>query len=64
VVCPPAPSSRSSPTELRWKAATLRILLLDKTGKRSSGLIADMELVVVADGPHAIPWTHTGEVNA
>jgi len=35
-----------------------------KTGKRLSGLIADMELVVVADGPHAIPWTHTGEVNA
>ena len=22
-----------------------------------------MELVVVAGGPHAIPWTHTGEVN-
>jgi non-heme chloroperoxidase len=41
-----------------------RILPFDKTGKRLSGLIADMELVVVADGPHAIPWTHTGEVNA
>ena len=41
-----------------------RILPFDKTGKRLSGLIADMELVVVADGPHAIPWPHTGEVNA
>jgi non-heme chloroperoxidase len=41
-----------------------RILPFDETGKRLSGLIADMELVVVADGPHAIPCTHTGEVNA
>jgi len=41
-----------------------RILPFDKTGKRLSGLIADMELVVVAGGPHAIPWTHTSEVNA
>jgi len=41
-----------------------RILPFDKTGKRLPGLIADMELVVVAGGPHAIPWTHTDEVNA
>ena len=41
-----------------------RILPFDKTGKRLSGLIADMELVVVAGGPHAIPWTHSDEVNA
>jgi non-heme chloroperoxidase len=41
-----------------------RILPFDKTGKRLSGLIADMELVVVEGGPHAIPWTHTEEVNA
>jgi non-heme chloroperoxidase len=41
-----------------------RILPFDKTGKRLSGLIADMELVVVEGGPHAIPWTHTDEVNA
>jgi non-heme chloroperoxidase len=41
-----------------------RILPFDKTGKRLPGLIADMELVVVEGGPHAIPWTHTEEVNA
>jgi non-heme chloroperoxidase len=41
-----------------------RILPFDKTGKRLPGLIADMELVVVAGGPHAIPWTHTDDVNA
>jgi non-heme chloroperoxidase len=41
-----------------------RILPFDKTGKRLPGLIADMELVVVAGGPHAIPWTHSDEVNA
>jgi non-heme chloroperoxidase len=41
-----------------------RILPLDKTAKRLSGLIAGMELVVVEGGPHAIPWTHSEEVNA
>ena len=41
-----------------------RILPFDKTGKRLPGLIADMELVAVEGGPHAIPWTHTEEVNA
>ena len=28
------------------------------------GLIPDVNLVVVEGGPHAIPWTHTDEVNA
>jgi non-heme chloroperoxidase len=41
-----------------------RILPFDKTGRRLSGLIADMELVVIEGGPHAIPWTHADEVNA
>jgi pimeloyl-ACP methyl ester carboxylesterase len=41
-----------------------RILPFDKTGKRLTGLIADMELVVVEGGPHAIPWTHSDQVNA
>jgi non-heme chloroperoxidase len=41
-----------------------RILPIDKTGKRLTGLISDMELVVVEGGPHAIPWTHTDQVNA
>ena len=41
-----------------------RILPFDKTGKRLPGLITDVDLVVVEGGPHAIPWTHTDEVNA
>jgi non-heme chloroperoxidase len=41
-----------------------RVLPFDKTGKRLPGLIADMNLVVVEGGPHAIPWTHTDQVNA
>jgi non-heme chloroperoxidase len=41
-----------------------RILPFDKTGKRLPGLIADVNLVVVEGGPHAIPWTHTDQVNA
>ena len=41
-----------------------RILPFDKTGKRLPGLIADVDLVVVEGGPHAIPWTHTDQVNA
>jgi non-heme chloroperoxidase len=41
-----------------------RILPFDKTGKRLPGLIADLELVVVEGGPHAIPWTHADQVNS
>jgi len=41
-----------------------RVLPFDKTGKRLPGLITDMDLVVVQGGPHAIPWTHTDQVNA
>jgi non-heme chloroperoxidase len=26
-------------------------------------LIKEMELVVIADGPHAISWTHADQVN-
>jgi non-heme chloroperoxidase len=40
-----------------------RILPFEKTGKRLPGLIANLDLVVVEGGPHAIPWTHTDEVN-
>jgi non-heme chloroperoxidase len=39
------------------------VLPLDKTGRRLPGLIKDVELVVVEGGPHAIPWTHAGQVN-
>ena len=41
-----------------------RILPFDKTGQRLPGLIADLDLVVIEGGPHAIPWTHTDQVNA
>ena len=40
-----------------------QVLPLDKTGKRLPGLINDVQLVVVEGGPHAIPWTHAGQVN-
>ena len=40
-----------------------QVLPLDKTGKRLPGLIKDMHLVVVEGAPHAIAWTHAGQVN-
>jgi non-heme chloroperoxidase len=40
-----------------------QVLPLDKTAHRLPGLIKDMRLVVVEGGPHAIPWTHAGQVN-
>jgi non-heme chloroperoxidase len=40
-----------------------QVLPLDKTASRLPGLIKDMQLVVVEGGPHAIPWTHAGQVN-
>ena len=35
-----------------------RILPYEKTGKRLPGMIADMKLVTIEGGPHAISWTH------
>ena len=40
-----------------------RILPYPKTGKRLPGLIRDMQLVVIEGGPHAIAWTHAGQVH-
>jgi non-heme chloroperoxidase len=40
-----------------------QVLPLDKTAKRLPGLIKDIQLTVVEGGPHAIPWTHAGQVN-
>ena len=40
-----------------------RVLPFDKTGKRLTGLIKDVKLVVVEGGPHAIAWTHADQVN-
>jgi non-heme chloroperoxidase len=40
-----------------------QVLPIGKTAHRLPGLIKDMQLVVVQGGPHAIPWTHAGQVN-
>jgi len=40
-----------------------RVLPVDKTGRRLPGLLHDVQLVVIEGGPHAIPWTHAGQVN-
>jgi non-heme chloroperoxidase len=40
-----------------------RVLPIDKTGQRLPGLINDVRLVVIEGGPHAIPWTHAGQIN-
>jgi non-heme chloroperoxidase len=40
-----------------------RILPYPNTGKRLPGLIKDMQLVVIEGGPHAIAWSHAGQVN-
>ena len=40
-----------------------QVLPLDKTGKRLPGLIKDVQLLIVEGGPHAIAWTHAGQVN-
>jgi non-heme chloroperoxidase len=40
-----------------------RILPFANTGQRLPGLIADVQLTVIAGGPHAISWTHADQVN-
>jgi pimeloyl-ACP methyl ester carboxylesterase len=40
-----------------------QVLPIDKTGRRLPGLLHDVRLVVIEGGPHAIPWTHAGQVN-
>jgi non-heme chloroperoxidase len=40
-----------------------QVLPLDKTGKRLPDLVEDVQLVVIQGGPHALPWTHAGQVN-
>ncbi len=41
-----------------------RILPITATGLRTAKLIKRARQVVVKDGPHCIPWTHSEEVNA
>ena len=40
-----------------------QVLPLDRTGQRLPGLIHDVKLIVIEGGPHAVPWTHAGQVN-
>jgi non-heme chloroperoxidase len=41
-----------------------RVLPYPKTGKRLTGMIKDLQTVVIDDGPHAISWTHADQVNS
>jgi pimeloyl-ACP methyl ester carboxylesterase len=41
-----------------------QVLPIDKTGKRLPGLINDVQLTVIGGGPHAVVWTHAGQVNS
>jgi non-heme chloroperoxidase len=41
-----------------------RVLPYPNTGKRLPGMIKDLQLVTVDQGPHAISWTHADQVNA
>jgi pimeloyl-ACP methyl ester carboxylesterase len=41
-----------------------RVLPYPKTGQRLPGMIKDVQLVIIDQGPHAIAWTHSDQVNA
>jgi non-heme chloroperoxidase len=41
-----------------------RVLPYPKTGQRLPGMIKDLQMVVVEQGPHAISWTHSDQVNS
>jgi non-heme chloroperoxidase len=41
-----------------------RVLPFPKTGERLPGLIKDLQMAVIDEGPHAIAWTHSDQVNA
>ena len=41
-----------------------RILPYPKTGARLPGMIKDLQMVTIDQGPHAIAWTHADQVNS
>jgi non-heme chloroperoxidase len=41
-----------------------RILPYPNTGARLPGMPSDLQMVVIEDGPHAIAWTHSDQVNS
>jgi non-heme chloroperoxidase len=40
-----------------------RIVPIEAAGQRTAKLVSGARLVAIADGPHAVNWTHAGEVN-
>jgi non-heme chloroperoxidase len=40
-----------------------RVLPYEKTGKRLPAMVKGLQLVTIDDGPHAIAWTHSDQVN-
>jgi len=40
-----------------------RVLPREATGDRLPALIRDVHRVVIEGGPHAIIWTHAGQIN-
>jgi non-heme chloroperoxidase len=41
-----------------------RVLPYPNTGKRLPGMIGNLQVDIIEDGPHAICWTHADQVNA
>jgi non-heme chloroperoxidase len=41
-----------------------RVLPYPKTGLRLPGMIKDLQMDVIEQGPHAICWTHADQVNS
>ena len=41
-----------------------QVLPISKTTDRLPGMVKDLETVVIEGGPHAIPWTHSDQVNS
>ena len=41
-----------------------RVLPYPKTGGRLPGMIKDVQVVTIEQGPHAIAWTHSDQVNS
>jgi non-heme chloroperoxidase len=41
-----------------------RILPYEKTGQRLPAMVKGLQLVTIDDGPHAISWTHSEQVNS
>jgi len=40
-----------------------RIVPMAASGQRTASLIKGARLAAIKDGPHAVKWTHTDEVN-